>query len=330
MDLQKNLKLNLNKHRMKNRKDSSPKRLFFALVLGMLLMTPGWALAQEVHHLIAGSFKDFETAGEMVTSLKMKGYSPLVIFPDATTKKYRVSVYNSLSRTEVDAFAESLKAKDRSTKSYWIYSQQDPTAMATRGQDDSSNKRKAKKGKVKLDHEAPVYHLIKSSMNSFEAAQESVDALSAKGYEPYIIFPSAAQTGYRVSVYASNDRDEVQAYSNLLKKKGEAAGWIYQEMPGTDVTSTLGVATSSTARMPSASGKTYHLIGGSFKNFDQASEYANDMKAKGYDPLIMFPELGKFDTFRVSVYRSTNRSEVNSYNQSMKSKGDKGGWVFEN
>lgn len=285
------------------------------------------------HYLIAGSFDTFETASEMVASLKTKGYNPLIIFPDGSTKKYRVSVYHSLNKQEVESFSSGLKAKDKNTKAYWVYSQQDPASMATRSSEVAdSNKRvkkEDKKKKAKIDNSKPVYHLIRGSVNSFESAQEQVATLAAKGYEPYIIFPSGAQTGYRISVYASNEKEEVEAYSDLLKKKGEATGWIFEEKPGSKVTSTLGAKTATQARISAGEGPTYHLIGGSYKGFDQASEYADQMKAKGYDPLIMFPELGKYDSFRVSVFRSTDKTEVTSFNQSMVSKGEKAGWVYE-
>ncbi|MEZ4826607.1 MAG: SPOR domain-containing protein [Bacteroidia bacterium] len=302
----------------------------------LILAFPAISRAQqEMHYLIAGSFDSFETASEMVTSLKSKGYNPLIIFPSGESKKYRVSVYYSLNKQEVESFSSGLKAKDKNTKSFWVYSQQDPAAaaVATRSSEaDNSNKRvkkEEKKKKVKLDQSQPVYHLVKSSVNSFESAQEQVSTLSAKGYEPYIIFPSGGQSGYRVSVYASNDREEVQAYSGLLKKKGEPAGWILEETPGNKVTTTLGAKTSTMARISAGEGSTYHLIGGSYKGFDQASAYADAMKAKGYDPLIMFPELGKYDSFRVSVFRSTDKNEVTQFNQSMVNKGEKGGWIFE-
>ncbi|MDX2246671.1 MAG: SPOR domain-containing protein [Bacteroidia bacterium] len=323
-----------NKHKAKNGITGILAAIFMA---GFFLFHPVKIQAQqEMFYLIAGSFDSFETASEMVTSLKTKGFNPLVIFPDVTSKKYRVSVYHSLNRKEVESFSTALKAKDKNTKSFWIFSQQDPTfaqAQTTRSTDSGdSNKRvkkDEKKKKVKLDQTKPVYHLIRGSVNSFETAQEQANALTAKGYEPYILFPTGNQTGYRVSVYASNDREEVQAYSDLLKKKGESSGWILEEKPGTSQKSTLGVPMAAQARISAGEGLTYHLIGGSYKGFDQASEYADKMKAKGYDPLIMFPELGKYDSFRVSVFRSTDKNAVTLFNQSMIKKGEKGGWVYE-
>ncbi|MEZ4849397.1 MAG: hypothetical protein R3B93_12425 [Bacteroidia bacterium] len=89
------------------------------------------------------------------------------------------------------------------------------------------------------------------------------------------------------------------------------------------------ISNANSRLMASESGATYHLIGGSFTHFEQASEYSESAKALGYDPLIMFPEPGKFNSFSVSIYRSTNKSDVVTYNKSITNSGKKGGWIYE-
>ncbi|MEM9987830.1 MAG: SPOR domain-containing protein, partial [Bacteroidota bacterium] len=73
--------------------------------------------------------------------------------------------------------------------------------------------------------------------------------------------------------------------------------------------------------------KTFHLIAGSFNRFDQASEFSSALRSKGYSPLIIFPETGISETFRVSVYQSTLRAKVDEF----KVKFNQGGgsaWVY--
>ena len=316
-----------NKHRL-----SASKRLLLAALFTLLIL-PIQSFSQgNFYYLIAGSFNNFERASEMVISLKSKGYSPQILFPTENSAKYRVSVYHSLNKQEVATYSSNLKKSDRGARSFWVYElSNEGTTRSVAGtkvkkRDLRQSKKKAKKD-LGVDPNSETYHLVRGSMKSFEAAQEVVETLETKGYEPYLIFPKTTGGSYRIAVFASNDRKEVEAYANLLKKRNEPGGWILREDPG--LKSTLNTPTNINARLASNSGATYHLIGGSFKRFEQASAYADAAKADGYDPLIMFPEEGKFNSFRVSIYRSTNKTEVASYNNSVKNQGKKGGWIYE-
>jgi cell division septation protein DedD len=323
------------------KKDKHRSQFIQILILTFLLSGfsfPVKTVAQETfYYLIAGSFKNFETASDLVTSLKTKGYSPQVLFPPTSTDKYRVSIYHSLNKNEVATYAANLKKKDRATKSYWVLELSNADVADSGVTSEKVKKRdikRAEKEKNKnkkdlgIDPNATSYHLVRGSMQNFEAANEVVETLAERGYEPYLIFPAETGGAYRISVFASNNRKEVEAYANLLKKRGEPAGWILEEEPGLKSTLNTPISSGSSRRV-AGDGATYHLIGGSFKRFEQASTFADEAKAMGYDPLIMFPDEGNSGSFRVSIYRSTNRTDVVTYNNSIKNQGKKGGWIYE-
>ncbi|MCB0836447.1 MAG: SPOR domain-containing protein [Bacteroidetes bacterium] len=303
----------------------------FIIFTGLSVPVKSWAQGT-FYYLVAGSFKNFETATDMVNSLKTKGYNPQVLFPTNNSSKYRVSVYHSLNKKEVAAYATNLQKTDRAAKSYWVLelsneevAQEDLSSSKVKKRDLKENKKKD----LGIDPNATSYHLVRGSMKTFEAAQEVVETLEERGYEPYLIFPAKTGDSYRIAVFASNNRKEVEAYANLLKKRGEPSGWILEEEPGLKSTLNTPISNANSRLMASESGATYHLIGGSFTHFEQASEYSESAKALGYDPLIMFPEPGKFNSFRVSIYRSTNKSDVVTYNKSITNSGKKGGWIYE-
>ncbi|TAE47210.1 MAG: SPOR domain-containing protein [Bacteroidetes bacterium] len=308
--------------------------LMAGIALFVLILRPASLQAQsEYYHLIAGSFDDLKSANDLVTALKAKGQSnALILFPSAESPKYRVSVYYSASRQEVQTYANSIR--NTGGKSYWILVQKDPKAVAASSSTAVAASAKNKKpeqtkpgsmtsGKAATPTAGPTYHLVVGSFDKFETANQSMSSLVSSGFEPYIIYPSASSKAYKVGVYYSKDRKEVQTYSGMLKKRGKNPGWIYEDSEAAPSTKTT-PATST--RLPAGSTPTYHLIAGSYDRFEQASEFADAMKAKGMQPLIMFPEPGISDTFRVSVYRSTSKTSVESYK---KQKALSKAWIFE-
>ena len=178
-----------NKHRFPALK----KFLFSTLFILFLLPVRSYSQGN-FYYLIAGSFNNFETASEMVLSLKSKGYSPQILFPAENSKKYRVSIYHSLNKKEVASYAESLKKTDRGARSFWVYelSNQGTTRSVAgtkvKKRDLKKSQKKAKKD-LGVNPNAETYHLIRGSMQSFDAAQQVVETLEEKGYEPYLIFP---------------------------------------------------------------------------------------------------------------------------------------------
>ncbi|MEM7367120.1 MAG: SPOR domain-containing protein [Bacteroidota bacterium] len=287
----------------------SPFAFSFALAISACLLLPSLTFGQGgYYHLIAGSYKNFKAASESAQSLKAKKYNPLILFPTGETNHFRISIYHSLDKQEVQGYVSQLKKAGINSKSFWILTQTDPTASITQGVARSNSKLAGSSG----TGTGTNFHLISGTFKQFDNANQAVTALRTQGFEPYVIFPSTNNSSYRVSVYASNNRKEVESYSNMLKKRGKNPGWIYAEEPG--VTTSLGAATIASNRITPGANinatTTYHLIGGSYQDFSQANEFSQKMLAKGFDPLIMFPEPGEGDRFRVSVYRSTNKNQV--------------------
>ncbi|MDX2286342.1 MAG: SPOR domain-containing protein [Bacteroidia bacterium] len=287
-------------------------RSFLALALCCAALAAQAQTAQ--YHLIAGSFDTFQTASDFAGGLKgANGMNPQVLMPDASTPKYRVSVYHSSNRTEVQSFQNGLKSKGLG-KGYWVLAQQGPaTSVAAAGTRPAAGTASGK----------PVYHLIVSSFDDLAPANQALNTLRAEGFTPYLLYPKGKEKGYRVSVYQADNKREVQSFSSFLKKRGKPAGWVYEEPAG----SAAAVPPGANARMGAPAGTaTYHLIGGSFARFDQASDYANTVRPLGYDPLILFPEATDGGKFRVSLYRSTSRTEVEAYK---KQKNNTTAWVLE-
>ena len=72
------------------------------------------------YHLIVGSFKSLNSANKAVSKWKAQGYDAIVLFPAAgSSLTHRVSVYKSFTRSDVESFANKLKAKGK--KSTWIF-----------------------------------------------------------------------------------------------------------------------------------------------------------------------------------------------------------------
>jgi len=301
--------------------------LLVGLLMGTFIATAQTTPAY--YYLIAGSFDNFQAASQLVTSLEGKGQTPVMLFPNAETKYYRVSVYSSLERAKVSAFKKGLKGAGQK---YWILEQK-PAGTSNA----SANKRTDRSTLAATEaaaEEGMTYHLILGSFDDAETANRSVDALTAQGYEPYVLYPQTTREKYRVSVFRSNERAEIDAYSSLLKKKGKTSGWILEETAGT--TSIYGQPGTIATDLPLSPGTrtvspgniTYHLIAGSFDRFDQASAFAEKLRTKGINTLIMFPETGISQTFRVSVYQSTQRERVSIYQKDLKQRGQST-WVYE-
>jgi len=303
-------------------------RLVSLVVLGFACLASSHLMAQQAYyHLIAGSFDEFSAASEMVSTLEAKGSKPVLLFPGEGSERYRVSVFQSLNRNEVAAYHKTLKRNGQG-KNYWILS------MNPQAQNSNPTNMRTAQQPVPTDGTGKVYHLIVGSFDNLGAADRSVTALEEQGYEPYVLMPGGQVNNYRVSVYRSMDREEIETYSSLLRKRGKQNGWIYEEEPGTTTTFNQPIAPDyarltpgTEMRPPSANDKTYHLIAGSFERFDQASEFADLMRNKGYNPFIMFPEMSDGKSFRVSVYQSTQRKRVEAFKQNLAQQGTEG-WIF--
>jgi len=71
------------------------------------------------------------------------------------------------------------------------------------------------------------YHLIISSFSSQASAREKVTELQNLGYNPVVIQSRKnGETLYRISIFRSSDRKEVETFSARLRARNAPAGWI--------------------------------------------------------------------------------------------------------
>ncbi|MEO0473721.1 MAG: SPOR domain-containing protein, partial [Bacteroidota bacterium] len=77
----------------------------------------------------------------------------------------------------------------------------------------------------------------------------------------------------------------------------------------------------------SAQSAYYHLITASFDSFEKAHAMVEDLKGQSYTPLILFPSEDA-KVYRVSIYHSTNRSEVAKYQSDLKARRKRSGWIL--
>ena len=304
------------------------KQIFLSLIAYFFLQfaTANLSAQNGYYHLINASFKTFEAASSHVKGLESeKDYKPVILMPTENSSHYRVSIYQSFDRKEVLAYNKMLKGKGK--KAGWVFTQLAPV----------TNNAVARSSTAPQTTDGTMYHLIVGSFNTFNQAFAEQQKREEKGFEPYILNPDPTNTNYRVAVYYSENRKEVARYSSLLKRRGESGGWIFEDTGGAKTsvkatavnteTSRVSEVTTPTSISAAAQNQTYHLIGGSFKRFDQASNLAEALKKKGIDPLIMWPDKdGGF--FKVSVYRSTNKQEVKAFEETARKSGIVNGWVF--
>lgn len=284
-----------------------------AALLCLVLAALGLQGQTQYHHLIAGSFDNLPAASQLAEALKARGQNATILFPSAASPQYRVSVYASTSKPEVEAYAAALR--NTGSKGYWILTINDlssgQVAQRSSGTQPKGSKAPAPAAGTKL------YHVVVSSHNNISEATIRMQTLVSEGYEPYVLYPAVNGEPFRVGVFRSASRKEAQAYLSMQKRK-KGSGWLYEApMPGT---SGNAVNMPGSPALPpgkaAAAGVTYHVIAGSYSRFDQANTFAEAMKAKGLQPLILFPEPGKPQTFRVSVFRSTERASADAFKRS--------------
>lgn len=303
---------------------------FFTVFLG----SSTFAQSGPSYYLIAGSFNNLESAQNGLAKIQSDyGRRPELLFPDtqAGSRRYRVSVYRSSTRREVDAFANSLKQKGM--KAGWILEMQKPAYPSPVMRGSVATQRLASDSYAKNGIE--TYYLITGSFQSFDQADRDRLEKIEKGFESEILFPEeTGSDSYKVSVFYSTSRKQIDSYAALLKRKG-IKGWIYTAEPTGAIASTSRgasnakvVKTETAAPNPDDANKTFHIVGGSFKDFDQASTFSETMKLKGLSPNIIFPSSDQ-GYFRVSVYTNKNRAAVSAKNAQLKKAGTLSkGWIF--
>ncbi len=300
---------------------------FLFLGIGYIAMT-GQGFAQSTpgeFYLIAGSFHSFDKANEALEELEDQGFKPIILFPDGDQKDlYRVSIYQAKKRTEVVQYQALLKGQGR--KAGWIYEGKAPTATAA-----TATSSRAWVQPIP-DGAKEVHYLIVASLKGYPEALETAAELNGKGYETEILFPGSGSDHYRISVYRAVDREEIDAYASMLKRQGKESGWIHTESLGTAgamASRSVPVPASSVTRSAGAAkGLRFHLIVGSYENYMVALDYSEQLKEKGYDALVIFPDKPT-GSYRVSIYHSDSRTEVAGFGQNQKRQGKPTGWVFD-
>ncbi len=299
------------------------------LVLGILCCAGTVLIAQtSYHHLVMGSYKTFEKASQAMPQIEqVTGSKSVVLFPDSESDWYRVSAYQSVNRAEVEGFSRSLQSAGKPKG--WILTLNPSTAvMRSAAQTDGQNS--GRRVASVATGNASRYHLIMGSFQTYEKAEEELTSLKSKGLEPYIVFPTGNVQAYRVSVYTADERSEVQAYATMLGRSGHSGAWILEEASTSTSQSIIGASSSTAnARVATASGATtYYLIGGSFKRYDEATEYMDAARSMGATPEILWPANGEQGNFRVSLKSSKNRAEVDAFKQQLEAGGNNSSWIL--
>lgn len=297
------------------------------LVLSILCCAGTVLIAQtSYHHLVMGSYKTFEKASQAMSQIEqVSGSKSVVLFPDSESDWYRVSAYQSVNRAEVEGFSRSLQSQGKPKG--WILTLNSSTAV-TRSAAQSTAQNSGRRMASTTASGSSRFHLVMGSFQTYEKAEEELVSLKSKGLEPYIVFPTGNVQAYRVSVYTAGDRSEVQAYSTMLGRSGHSGAWILEESANTTSQSVIGANAASNARVATSSGATYHLIGGSFKRYDEATEYMDAARSMGATPEILWPANGEQGNFRVSLKSSKNRAEVDAFKQQLESGGNNSTWVL--
>ncbi|MEL6697007.1 MAG: SPOR domain-containing protein [Bacteroidota bacterium] len=77
------------------------------------------------------------------------------------------------------------------------------------------------------------------------------------------------------------------------------------------------------------SGIKYHLIAGSFSQYEKATRFVRQLDAQGYPGAqILDPEPGK-QNYRVSIYTSKDRTKVSNFKTQQEKLGQKTAWIYE-
>ncbi len=299
------------------------------LLTTIFLLTIGSAAfgQQAYYHLIVSSKSTLEEADAVAKAFKVPGValSPTILFPAEGEKWYRVSACQSTQRADVEAISRQLVAKGKPKG--WILTQ----SVAQRGEASRASTAPAAQRSAAPQTDANVrYHLVVGSHPSFEVAQVQVDQLTSKGMEPYVVFPMGEISAFRVSVFNSANKREIDAYAARLRQRYPSMNnWILEEQA---TSSTLNPALSQRVSRPAgtatAGATTYYLVGGNFARYDQASDFAEASRAYGAQPRILVPDQGQQGNFRVSLWESTSKSEVEAYQQRLVQRGLPGGWIL--
>ncbi|MDX2286341.1 MAG: SPOR domain-containing protein [Bacteroidia bacterium] len=73
----------------------------------------------------------------------------------------------------------------------------------------------------------------------------------------------------------------------------------------------------------------YHLIAGSFTSLEAARKFQTQMTAEGYTAIIVASAPGVQASYRVSIFRSSDRKTAEAFAEKQKVLGKNSGWIYE-
>ena len=312
--------------------------------------TPAQSFVQApAYHFVVASYKSFEAANNFVEVLQQKGIQAYIVFPEPEGNAYRVSIFGSSDRSLVANYKNQMKNRYEG----WIYFQDLPSPSSSENY--LARPTTPNDGGAKTPHpqqrllsglensQGLMYYLILGSYDSYETAQRRVNALRTNKYEPDILLPTASNPKYRVYVYATGNKAEIEAYAQHLEKTKRQKGWIYTQpvelmpfengLPEPSYTSRgqgnpYPALEGNTSPQPvSAPPSNYFLIAASFRKLPQAQKFAQELVREGFSPLILASEENN-GNYRVSVYHAPTREEVEYYNNQLRRIQGKKYWIY--
>jgi len=183
-----------------------------------------------MYYLILGSFSTYEAAEELSNRLRENKYEPEILLPTIEAPTYRVYVYSTDDKVEIEAYESKLRRTGRETG--WIYEQPADLVAFSRGLSDQGMFSRASAPSDNVLRANFSYYLIAASFKDLASAQQHANQRIDQGYFPIIIAPETPDGYYRVSVYHTNDREELEYYAqqNRVATTRSASDkfWIFE------------------------------------------------------------------------------------------------------
>lgn len=267
------------------------------------------------YHLVVGSYTNFETARNIAAAYQKKGYKSYIVFPEPGTSTYRVSVFQSNDKAAIDAFSKTF-TKQSQTKG-WVYSPKTTQAIRTVESQGIKTFQPSRSGS---NEQTLVYYLIVGSFSSYESAEIKVSELALKGYEPDILVPTANSPSYKVFVFVTDIKEQIDAYISKNKSRIEREkGWVFEQ---TGAYINYGQGRGETAKTPVNAKVTsaYYLIGASLATQAAATDFAKKVRDLGYYPTILAPDKSS-KYYRVSIYHHSDREILEYFKKQNYAKG---------
>lgn len=323
-----------------------------SILLSLTIIQPSVAqsfVQAPAYHFVVASYKSFEAANNFVEVLLQKGIQAYIVFPEPEGNAYRVSIFGSSDRTMVANYKSQMKNRYEG----WIYFQDLPAPSSSKNYPVSPNPQNG----VPVEGPQPqqrllsglensqglMYYLILGSYDSYETAQRRVNALRTNKYEPDILLPTANNPKFRVYVYATGNKAEIEAYAQHLEKTKRQKGWIYTQpvelmpfengLPEPSYTSrgqgnqVPALENTISSQQVTRASSNYYLIAASFRKLPQAQKFSQELIGEGFSPLILASEENN-GNYRVSVYHAPTREEVQYYNNQLRKIQGKKYWIY--